>query len=407
MWKYKAMLRNRAYMLMWSGALISSFGDSLTLFGLAWYVLGRGHNPLEVGLTFLIFDLPGLFSGLLVGWALDRFRREAVMLVDNVLRGGLVLLIPLLDGRDSMCLPVLYGIIALLGMLSVVTQVGTPALITELVPPEEYNTANALEVMQRQISFIAGPGLAGLLVFLIGPLALLWIDSGTFFVFALLLSVLMRSRTPAISTGAKQAGNFLADLLRGIRFAGRSPLLLALLSISFFWNAGIGIFNVALPFYCERFLHVGAAGMGALLSVNSLGVLLSALLFGPLRPRRPGIVACLLLVAQAACYALMGIVPLFWLVLLIYFILGALDDLGAIYLATLRLKAIPGELQGRVLAFTGSVGPAGTPLGNGAAGLLLLSLSAPLVVMLAGLPLCAVGVAWLVAGPLRKVQDTA
>ncbi|HCI82551.1 MAG TPA: hypothetical protein DHW02_22985, partial [Ktedonobacter sp.] len=109
-------------------------------------------------------------------------------------------------------------------------------------------------------------------------------------------------------------------------------MLLALTSISFFWNFGLGLFAVALPFYCERALRVGPAGMGVLLSVNSIGVLLSAIIFGPLRPRHPGRIACILLIVQAICYGLLALIPPFAVALVIYFILGACDDIGAIYL---------------------------------------------------------------------------
>jgi len=145
--------------------------------------------------------------------------------------------------------------------------------------------------------------------------------------------------------------------------------------------------------------------MGVLLSVNSLGVLLSALLFGPLRPRYPGRVTCILLVVQALCYGLLALIPPFWLALSIYFLLGAFDDLGAIYLTTVRQRAVPRELQGRVWAFTGAVGASGEPLGSGVAGVLLLGLGTPALVALSGVPLFIIGLVWLVVGPIRRVID--
>ncbi len=139
---YRPVLTNRAYMLFWLGSLVSSFGDSFTVFGLAWYVLRRSNSPLDVGLTFLIFQLPSLFSSFIAGWLLDRFRRETVMLCDNLLRGLLVSLIPLLDNRGLLSFPTLYSIIALLGALSVITSAGSYTIITDLVLPKDYNAAN-------------------------------------------------------------------------------------------------------------------------------------------------------------------------------------------------------------------------------------------------------------------------
>ena len=407
MHRYRPILTNRAYMLFWLGSLISSFGDSFTVFGLAWYVLRRSNSPLDVGLTFLVFQLPSLFSSFFVGWLLDRFRRETVMLCDNLLRGLLIMLIPLLDNHGLLSFPALYSIIALLGALSVITSVGSHTIIADIVLAKDYNAANSLDVAQRQISFIAGPALAGILVVIIGPISLLWVDSGSFFIFALFLSFLLYSiPTPhATKEKTQDVRQFFTELMQGVQFTVRNPLLLALTSISFFWNAGLGLFLVALPFYCEQVLKVGPIGMGVLLSVNSIGVLLSSLLFGPLRPRYPGRVTCILLIMQAACYGLLALIPPFWLALSIYFLLGAFDDLGAIYLTTVRQRAVPNELQGRVWAFTSTIGSSGEPLGSGCAGVLLVSLGTPALVALSGLPLLVIGLLWLAVGPIRRVVD--
>ena len=407
MHNYRAILTNRAFMTFWLGSLISSFGDSFTVFGLTWYVLRRSNSPLDVGLTFLIFQLPSLFSSFFAGWLLDRFRRETVMLCDNLLRGLFVMLIPLLATYGLLSFPVLYSIIALLGALSVITSTGSHTIITDLVSPKGYNTANSLDVAQRQISFIAGPSLAGILVVLIGPISLLWVDSGSFFVFALFLCFLLYTmpRVYAKKENTQHAQKFFTEMVQGVYFAFKNPLLLALTSVSFFWNAGLGLFLVALPFYCERVLKVGPVGMGVLLSVNSIGVLLSALLFGPLRPRYPGRVTCVLLIVQALCYGLLALIPPFWLALSLYFLLGVFDDLGAIYLTTVRQRAVPNELQGRVWAFTSTVGASGEPLGSGSAGILLLGLGTPALVARSGVPLLAIGLIWLVVGPIRQVVD--
>jgi len=330
------------------------------------------------------------------------------MIADNVLRGLLVIIIPLLDAQHLLSFPILYSDIALLGALSVITDVGSRAILPELVPKSEYNTANTLDVMQHQTSAIIGPSIAGILVVILGPLNLLWIDGSSFFVFALFLTLLSFKLRSSSKNEPKQKENhdrLWSELLEGVRFTLRKPLLLALTSISFFWNAGLGLFAVALPFYCERALRVGPAGMGILLSVNSIGVLLSAIIFGPLRPRHPGRIACILLIVQALCYGLLALIPPFTIALTIYFVLGACDDIGAIYLTTVRQRVVPEHVQGRVWAFTSAVGSSGEPLGSGIAGLLALALSAPVLVAMSGLPLLLIGALWLVIGPVRYVSD--
>ena len=410
--RYREIARNRNYMRLWFGLLISNLGDRLAEFGLAWYVLGRTNNPLDVGLSLLVYQLPGLFSGLLAGFFLDRYRRETIMIVDSLVRGGLVALVPLLSVGPGLPLPLLYLIIALLGAFSVVTTVGSRTLITEYVAETDYNTANSLETLQGQLSGIIGPGLAGVLVGLTGAVSLLWLDSLTFLAFAVIL-LSLRGRSDPSSPPAQPgpgpgqtAASFRQQLFEGVGYTFRSPVLLTLLSISFTWNLAIGLYQLALPFLCQGPLGVGPAGMGLLLAVNSVGSFLSAFFFGPARPRFPGRVVCLLLLAQAGCYLLIGGWLYFPLTILLSFGLGAFDDLGAIYLTTIRQRAVPGPLMGRVLAFVGTVGPSGMPLGSGLAGLLVAGVGPALVTGLAAAPLLFSGGLWLAVGPLRRVRDS-
>jgi MFS family permease len=408
--RYREIARNHKFMRLWVGLLVSNMGDRLAEFGLAWYVLGRTNNPLDVGLTLLIFQLPGLFSGILAGFFLDRFRRETIMIVDSLVRGGLVVLVPLLNDGPGLSLPVLYLIIALLGAFSVVTSVGSRTLITDYVPETDYNTANSLETLQNQLSGVLGPGLAGVLVGLLGPISLLWLDSLTFLFFALVLLTLRR-QPPVIPTDEAPnapgpAAPFWKNFFEGVTYTFRSPLLLALLSTSFLWNFALGIFQVALPFFCQGPLGVGAAGMGLLLAVNSVGSFLAALVFGPVRPAHPGRIVCLLLLAQAACYGLMGGLIFFPVSIVVSFCLGAFDDLAAIYLTTIRQRAVPKPLMGRVIAFTGTAGPSGVPLGSGLSGLLVAGFGPAWVVTFTALPLLFIGSLWLNLGPLRRVYDS-
>ncbi len=406
---YWEILKNKSYKALLAGLLISNLGDRLTELGLVWYLIERHHSSVEVGLTFLIFRLPALITGLLAGWLLDRFRREAVMLAGSILQGFLVISIPLLDSFNLLNLPTIYIILGLFGTISVISTIGSRTLITDMVPPDQYYGANSLNVIQMQISTILGPGLAGLLISGIGPLSLLWIDSFSFFFFGIILIFLLRKPLPygirEISPTSQVKEPFFRQLLEGVIFTIKSPLLIGLVTISFFWNMGLGIFAVALPFYSAGPLGSGPAGMGMQLTVNSVGVLISAFLFGSIHPRYPGRVVCMMLIAQGICYCLMALTSIFWLVLVIQLLLGGITDLAAIYLTTLRQKFVPAPLQSRVHAFTGTVGPGGEPLGNGLAGILLQSLSSPLVIALSGLPLFCVGLVWLIRGPMKQVKE--
>src|SRR5574340_1143300 len=91
-----AVFRNRNFRLMWTGQLISTMGSALTSLAASIYVFRLTNSALSVGLMLMATAAPSLLVGLFAGVFVDRYDRKKIMIAADLIRGLLVVLVPLL-----------------------------------------------------------------------------------------------------------------------------------------------------------------------------------------------------------------------------------------------------------------------------------------------------------------------
>jgi len=93
---YRDILSNKNFLAFWSGFTISSIGDSLTRVALTWLVFEETKSAQALGMLTIAYTAPILIGGLIAGPLLDRFSPRRIMLIDNLIRGLIFSLIPIL-----------------------------------------------------------------------------------------------------------------------------------------------------------------------------------------------------------------------------------------------------------------------------------------------------------------------
>jgi len=142
---YLDVLALRRYRLLWIGDTLSSLGDSVGFLALIWLVYVTAGSAATLGGFVATYTAPVIVGGPLVGAALDRFDRRRLMLADNVVRGVLVALVPVLHLLGVLAVWQLYVFAFVYGLLKMVPLAGVPALIPELVPEERLEAAPSVE----------------------------------------------------------------------------------------------------------------------------------------------------------------------------------------------------------------------------------------------------------------------
>src|SRR5438034_6957440 len=80
------LCRNRDFVLLQSGQLLSSLGISLTTIAYPLVVLGLTNSPAKAGLVAFARYLPAPLFGLVAGVAADRVDRRRLMIASDVVR---------------------------------------------------------------------------------------------------------------------------------------------------------------------------------------------------------------------------------------------------------------------------------------------------------------------------------
>ncbi len=288
---FRQVLGNRAFLLLWIGQFVSSFGDWLAILALFSLIAFRWNgSPEKVAGIFIAFILPFTVLGPLAGVFVDRWNLKRTMITSDLLRAGLVVLFALAG--------TVWQVYAVMAAVSVVSSFFLPAMnkaIPRLVKKEELLVANALNAQVIHLTKIVAPAVAGLLVAWAGEKACFYLDAASFLFSAGMIAAIqiggavratatptaapaMNSDQPPESARAaeKGFGKVLAEFREGFLFLHRHRALrfvvLAMAAAMFV----IGAFNAIIAVYVRETLHGDAKIFGALMSAIGLGTIAGA-----------------------------------------------------------------------------------------------------------------------------------
>src|ERR1700690_3598151 len=142
-----------------------------------WQVYEITHRPLDLGLTGLVQFLPGVLLFLVAGHVTDRFDRRKLLTLCYVgfaLSSALLLVVTLNEEalhRAGSVTPI-FAILFLVGAVRSFSMPASRALLPQLVPEEQFQSAVAWNSGIFQGANILGPAIGGLLyAFFHGPAA--------------------------------------------------------------------------------------------------------------------------------------------------------------------------------------------------------------------------------------------
>lgn len=379
---YRAILQNRAFRWFWMGFTISVLGDGLSRVALTWFVYELTGSARALGWLMLCYTGPIVIGGLLAGSLLDRFDQRRVILLDNLVRGLAMALIPLFYLFGQLALWHIYAVATVYGLLMMISLAGGPTLIPSLVPAAQLATANALEMLSFTIGGVISPVIAGLLVGWIGAPNVVWLDALSYFLFAFCLTQVTR---PAAVVGCPSGAAHKSGLGTAAKLLVNNPILLATTVMFLIFNIGNGLLSVWLPILADRLPGGGATLYGVLLGVLAAGEVVSALVVGGITfTLSLGTLICLAQLLSGVALTWLPLSQQSWLIGGGFFLFGLFSAPLTIWAQTLRMQIIPAHLRGRTFALLRMLMQSGNPVGGALAGGLF-----PLVGMTAMIALTA------------------
>lgn len=348
---------------------VSLTGNMITLIALPLYALTELGSAATAGLVGAFATAPVVLGGFFGGALADRIGHRRASVAADVVSGAAIAVVPVLHHADRLPLGALLTLVFVAGVLDTPGQTARTALLPELasragVPVER--AIGLFEAVERGARLIGAP-VAGLLVAGLGALSVLAIDAATFAVSAALVAGFVPGGD---ATAGRTSQSYWRDLVDGVRFLVRDPLLRAMVLLTMVTNSFDAAKSaVLLPVYADRELG-GAAAFGLLVGVMGGGAFAGSLAFsawGARLPRRAAFVISFLLAGAPPHLAMAAGFPLPALIavtVLAGFAAGVLNPL----MGAVELARIPPGLRARVYGVIGAGCWAVMPVGSLAAG---------------------------------------
>lgn len=346
----------RNWYLLWGGSAISAVGDGIFLAALPLLAAQLTQDPKLIAGVSFFGALPWLLAALPAGAAADRYDGRRLLLTALWIQCALM---ALLATFHSAHIAFLYGMAFLIGTAENVPRAVGQPLIKATVDNHLLERANGRLFASQAVALqFAGPPLGGLL-FAVAVPAPFWVNALTFAIAALLVACMRTQRKERPPVRPKVA--------EGLRWLVKHKALRTVTVVSATTNLCIAMTMATLVLFAQHRLGLTNAGFGAFLATLACGGVAGGMLAERLLGYRNTVTVTVVLI------------PLMWLgiatvahdlptVAVFAVVSSFCTAVWGVATATLRQRAVPTELLGRVSSaqtlITWGVQPIGALLGG-------------------------------------------
>lgn len=348
------------YRLWVTGALVSNIGTWMQRVAQDWLVLTvlTNNSGTAAGITTGLQFLPIIFLGPYAGLLGDRVNKRKLLLLTQTAMGFCALLLGILVVTNTVQLWHVYVLALLLGVASAFDAPSRQAFVSEVVGKADVPNAVALNSASFNLARLAGPGVAGLVIAMVGTGPAFLINAASFV--AVIFSIWkmrVHELIPPIKVPRAKG-----QIREGLVYIRQRPDLLMIMILVFIVGTFGMNFQITNALMATTVFNLGPGEYGLLGSVMAIGTLAAALLAARRKKTR-----MLYVVGGALAFGVtVGVAAImpsyFWYaVALVPVGLAALTFMNACN-TTVQLTT-DATMRGRVLAVYMVVLQGGTPIG--------------------------------------------
>ncbi len=340
---------------------VDSIGTSVVSLAVIWLLTGLSHSSLDLGLYFMVIELPYLALLVPAGMWADGTNRRGLALGILVARILATLVLAFLAHLHHVGWPTIALAVVAQEAATAILQPTFSAWLHGIVPQEDFAVLSGWRQAGNNMANLLGPTLGGILVALAGIPGAILIGAlaGLPNWFAVARCRLQERRS------WPQAKRERARFATGWKFLRERPGVLAMV---LFFSATNGLNNVEavlVPLMARLVLHLPAWQFGLLSTAFGVGGLIGAwygVRLDAIGGRRLswvfGSMAIFALAIVAMGFAQNGM----WLALA-YLILGLSFTVAEVVTSALWQRMVPDDLRGRVLSTMSTLARAANPIG--------------------------------------------
>ena len=347
---------------------VSNLGDGIALAAGPLLVASQTHDPFLVALAATVQWLPPLLFGLFAGVLADRVDRVLIVVTVDLVRAAVLLLLVASLVTGTVSVAVVLVALFLVATAEVFADNTSSTLLPMLVSRQDLALGNARLVTGFiTVNQLAGPPI-GAALFAAG-------QAWPFVTQAVLvaLGALLVSRIVLSEAGHQPevSGRLRQDIAEGFRWVWQHPAVRTLVLTIFTFNITFGAAWSVLVLYATQRLGMGPIGFGLLTTFSAVGGLVATSAYGWIT-RRVSLAQLMRigLVIETLTHLALALTTVPWVALAIFFVFGAHAFVWGTTSITVRQRAVPARLQGRVgsVNLVGVFG--GMVIGSGLGGVL-------------------------------------
>jgi len=325
----------------------SNLGDGIALAAGPLLVASQTRNPLVVATAALLQQLPWLLFSLFAGALADRLDRRLLVVTVDLLRASVLLVLAFTILTGVVNVPVVLASLFLVGTAEVFADNTSSTLLPMIVRRDDLAIANArLQTGFVTVNQLAGPPI-GAALFAAGATTPFLAQAVLVAAGALLVSrVVLPPHGRAVAASTNRVRQDIAEGLRWV--AGHDAVRTLVLTITIF-NVTFGAAWSVLVLYATDRLGMGPVGFGLLTTVSAVGGLVGTTSYGWItRHVSLGDLMRIGLVLETLTHLALALTTSPAVALTIFFAFGVHALVWGTTSVTIRQRAVPTALQGRV-----------------------------------------------------------
>jgi predicted MFS family arabinose efflux permease len=270
----RSLLRHRDFRHLWAAETVSQVGTQVTLLALPVVaVTVLAATPLQMGVLSALETAAFLLIGLPAGAWVDRWRRKRVLVTADLVRALVLATLPVAYLLDVLSLGQLFVVAAVTGTATVFFDVAYQSYLPALVDRDQIVDGNGKLEASRAVAQVAGPGVTGVLLRVLGAPVLIAVDAVSFLFSALFLGSIHRADVVPDRAARRPLRTEIAE---GLSFVVRHPLLRRIVACTGTGNLFGTIASTLVVLYALRTLGLSESTLGLVFSAGSVGGLLGA-----------------------------------------------------------------------------------------------------------------------------------
>ncbi len=398
------------FFTIWAGQAASLFGSSLVQFALVWWLTVTTGSATVLATATLAGMLPQILLSPFAGVVVDRASRRLIMVVADSLTALFTLLLAVLFAAGQAQAWHIYAIMFIRSATGAFHFPAMQASTSLMVPEQHLSRVAGMNSTLQGLMSIAAPALGALLVSLMPMQHVMLIDVGTAAIatLPLLFIAIPQPKRGRSALGAEASKpSFMADLREGVRYVLTWRGLTIMLGMAMLANFMLTPAGSLTPILVTKHFGGGAPQLALMEAMWGIGTIAGGLLLSVWGGFKRRIVTTLFgLMLLGSSFAGMGVTPsgIFVSVLVFAALAGLANPITNGPMFAVMQATIAPDKQGRVMALTGALSTAVTPLSLLVAGPIADVIGVQAWYLAAGVTCLVLGVAGFFIPALANIE---